>query len=57
METSNKKKKGQFYTTNCNYILEDLPLPPQDARCIMEPFAGKGDLITWIKQKEPHKPV
>lgn len=57
MATSNKKTKGQFYTTNCNYILEHLSLVPADARCIMEPFAGKGDLITWIKQKEPHKPI
>ena len=45
-----KKDKGQFYTTNSSYILDGFPLPPSDIRCIVEPFAGKGDLIEWIKQ-------
>ncbi len=52
-----KKNRGQFYTTNCNYILEDMPLPPQDARCIMEPFAGKGDLLEWVKQSGSTVPI
>lgn len=47
----NKKKRGQFYTTNSSYILDGFPEPPADIRCIMEPFAGKGDLIEWIQQK------
>jgi hypothetical protein len=45
---SNKRKRGQFYTTNYEYILEGLSQPPKDVRCI-EPFAGKGDLLNWIK--------
>ena len=44
-----KKDKGQFYTTQSSYILEGFTIPT-DARCIMEPFAGKGDLIDWVKQ-------
>jgi hypothetical protein len=46
---TNKKKKGQFYTTNCSYILEGLLLP-RSIECIIEPFAGKGDLIEWIRK-------
>ena len=43
-----KKMKGQFYTVNSSYILDGLSLPPKGARCIMEPFAGKGDLLSWL---------
>lgn len=43
-----KKSKGQFYTVRSHYILEDLPGPPSDARCIVEPFAGYGDLLKWL---------
>jgi hypothetical protein len=41
-----KKKHGQFYTTNSSYILEGFTIPP--TRKIIEPFAGKGDLLEWI---------
>ena len=44
-----KKDKGQFYTTQSSYILEGFDVPT-DARCIIEPFAGQGDLIDWVKQ-------
>jgi len=50
LDTENKKNRGQFYTTNSSYILDGFPLPPSDIRCIIEPFAGKGDLIEWVKQ-------
>ena len=50
--TTPKKTKGQFYTVNSSYILDGLSLPPTNARCIMEPFAGKGDLLDWITTKE-----
>ena len=50
--TTPKKTKGQFYTVNSSYILDGLSLPPTNARCIMEPFAGKGDLLDWITNKE-----
>lgn len=43
-----KKTRGQFYTTNNTYILSGLPGPPADARCVLEPFAGKGDLLEWL---------
>jgi hypothetical protein len=44
----NKKNRGQFYTVKSAYILEGLPEPPVACRCVIEPFAGKGDLIpTW----------
>lgn len=47
---TNKKSRGQFYTTNSSYILDGFPLPPSDIRCIIEPFAGKGDLIDWLRK-------
>lgn len=43
-----KKTKGQFYTVNSSYILDGLYIPPPNARCIIEPFAGKGDLVEWL---------
>lgn len=46
----NKKTKGQFYTTNSSYILEGFELSFDNVRCIIEPFAGKGDLINWIQK-------
>lgn len=41
----NKKARGQFYTVKSDYILEGMPGPPSACRCVIEPFAGKGDLI------------
>lgn len=55
--TSNKKNRGQFYTTNSSYILEGLPRPPKSARCIIEPFAGKGDLIEWMQKSNYDLPI
>lgn len=43
-----KKMKGQFYTVNSSYILDGLSMPPKSARCVIEPFAGKGDLLEWL---------
>lgn len=56
-QTETKKNRGQFYTTNSSYILEGMPLPPADIRCIMEPFAGKGDLLEWVKQSGCTAPI
>lgn len=36
---------GQFYTDNAEYILNGFTVPKK----IIEPFAGKGDLIRWAK--------
>ena len=47
-----KQQRGQFYTVNCDYILEGLPVPPSsEGQRITEPFAGKGDLLTWLSKK------
>ena len=44
----NKKRYGQFYTTNYDYILEGFDKPSCK---IVEPFAGKGDLLEWVGHK------
>ena len=44
---SNKKSLGQFYTTNYSYILQNLYIPEYVIN-IIEPFAGKGDLLPFI---------
>jgi hypothetical protein len=48
--------KGQFYTVNSSYILDGLSIPA-DVRCIIEPFAGKGDLLDWLVQNKNTFPV
>ena len=48
---NDKQKLGQFFTTNQEYILQGLNIP-DDIKCIIEPFAGNGDLITFIKAQE-----
>lgn len=45
-QKSNKKNKGQFYTTNNDYILDGLCIPEYVDK-IIEPFAGNGDLVEW----------
>jgi len=47
---SKKRLAGQFYTTRCDYILDGLPLPLQYSDRVIEPFAGTGDLLSWIKK-------
>lgn len=42
---------GKFYTTKSGYILQGLPLFPASTTKIIEPFAGNGDLIDFLK---PH---
>ena len=44
---NNKKKLGQFYTTNYEYILNGLYIP-DNIKKIIEPFAGNGDLLNFI---------
>jgi len=46
-----KQKLGQFYTTNYDYILQNLYIPKNIIK-IIEPFAGNGDLLNFIKDKE-----
>lgn len=52
-----KKMKGQFYTVNSSYILDGLAMPQKTARCVIEPFAGKGDLLEWIVKNGNTLPV
>jgi len=53
-----KKDRGQFYTVQSSYILDGFDLPPATARCILEPFAGKGDLLTWLTTNQTiHIPI
>ena len=49
---NDKKIMGQFYTTNADYILDGMTIA-QNAQHIIEPFAGKGDLIDWVQQRYP----
>lgn len=49
-----KKSKGQFYTTNAEYIMRDMPLDIlSSATKIVEPFAGQGDLLKWAVSINP----
>lgn len=57
MTKEGKKMKGQFYTVNSSYILDGLSMPPKSARCIIEPFAGKGDLLAWLVKNNNTLPI
>lgn len=46
---SNKKEYGQFFTKNYDYIFNNLTIPFGINKFI-EPFAGEGDLINYIKK-------
>ena len=46
----NKKKYGQYYTTNCDYILKDFVIPEKVK--LIEPFVGQGDLVKWSKRDD-----
>jgi hypothetical protein len=51
MSTDKKKKLGQFYTTNYNYIFQNLNID-ENTTTIIEPFAGKGDLLKFFNKNE-----
>jgi len=56
-EKHQKKEKGQFYTIQSDYILDGLfeSIEPHfqetSSEHIIEPFAGKGDLVGWFMRK------
>jgi hypothetical protein len=50
---SKKSKLGQFFTTNFKYILQNLNIP-QEIHHIIEPFAGNGDLLNFIENKDKY---
>jgi hypothetical protein len=41
-----KKRLGQYFTTNADYILQGFESFVKD-KSVLDPFAGKGDLINW----------
>ena len=43
-----KQQLGQFYTTNYEYILQNLNIPDNVSN-IIEPFAGQGHLIKFVE--------
>ena len=47
---STKKELGQFFTTNYDYILQNLQIPYGTTH-VIEPFTGNGDLLNFI----PHE--
>ncbi len=49
-----KQKLGQFYTTNYDYILQNMTIPV-NVKNIIEPFAGSGELLKFIKEKNKYK--
>ena len=49
LSISTKKNLGQFYTKNYSYILNNLNIPEKTTK-IIEPFAGEGDLLEFIKK-------
>jgi len=54
--SSKKKNLGQFFTTNYNYILQNFKIPVkviEENMIIIEPFAGGGDLIKYVKDIYP----
>jgi hypothetical protein len=46
-----KQELGQFYTTKYSHILQNLHIPIKYTNLI-EPFAGNGDLVRYIKEQE-----
>jgi len=46
-----KKTLGQFYTSNYQYILQNMKIP-YGIRNIIEPFAGNGDLLNFIDKNK-----
>ena len=54
MASEKKKKLGQFFTTNHEYILRDMKISPT-IKNIIEPFCGDGDLVSFIKSQSKAK--
>tara|TARA_B100001094_G_scaffold3827_1_gene3469 strand:- start:1013 stop:2047 length:1035 start_codon:yes stop_codon:yes gene_type:complete len=46
---SKKKQLGQFYTSNYDYILQNLNIA-DNVNNIVEPFCGQGDLIKFLEK-------
>ena len=51
---NSKQTLGQFFTTNFSYILQNMHIPDNITN-IIEPFAGNGDLLNFIKNRSSYK--
>lgn len=51
---SKKQEYGQYYTTQYEYILQNLHIP-EDIKTIVEPFCGEGHLLQFIDDETPHE--
>ena len=49
-----KKQLGQFFTTNSDYILQNLDRYIK-GKIVSDPFAGSGDLLDWAKNNGAKK--
>jgi len=57
MNTITKKRKlGQFFTTNCDYILQGFE-NYIDGKEVSDPFAGNQDLLNWVKNNKCKKMI
>lgn len=46
-----KRKLGQFYTKNYEYILQKMYVP-ESTKILIEPFCGEGDLVKFAKKNQ-----
>lgn len=49
-----KKTLGQFFTTEYEYILQNMSIP-DEVTTIIEPFAGNGDLLSFVKNRSRYR--
>ena len=47
---NNKQELGQFNTTRKDYILDGFLKFVKKSQCWIDPFAGNGDLLEWVKK-------
>lgn len=48
---NSKQQLGQFFTTNFSYVLQNMKIPDKITN-IIEPFAGNGDLLNFLENKD-----
>lgn len=51
MANTHKSQRGQFYTTQCRKIFQNMTIPSNIVH-IIEPFAGKGDLVKFAREQD-----
>ena len=50
VNASIKQRLGQFFTVNCDYILEGIHAPASTVP-VIEPCVGQGHLVQWLRKK------